>query len=281
VASPELVERARAFLRRGADEEEFDLRHGARQLHVRLTRLTRGAGGAVITFDDLTDLARAQRVLAWGEMARQVAHEIKNPLTPIRLGVQHLRRARADARADFDDILDRNVERILAEIDRLDEIARSFSRYGTAPAERAPLEKTNVTDVTRDVIELERLGRGDVAWHLHGAEAPIFAMARPDELREVLLNILENARLADARRVELRLNGTPQHVDLDIEDDGHGISPEVLPRIFEPHFSTRTSGSGLGLAISRQMLESWGGTIEIDSAPRRGTLVRIRLLRAK
>ena len=158
VAAEALVARVRSFLRHDADEEEFDETLAERQLHVRLTRLTRGGGGAVITMDDVTDLARAQRVLAWGEMARQVAHEIKNPLTPIRLGVQHLRRARADARADFDDILERNVARILAEIDRLDEIARSFSRYGTAPAERLPAQPTDVAAVVRDVVELERLG---------------------------------------------------------------------------------------------------------------------------
>ena len=84
------------------------------------------------------EVARAERVLAWGEMARQVAHEIKNPLTPIRLGVQHLRRARTDPRINFDTVLNDNVRRILAEIDRLDEIARSFSRYGSAPADLPP-----------------------------------------------------------------------------------------------------------------------------------------------
>jgi len=236
-------------------------------------------GGAVITMDDVTDLARAQRVLAWGEMARQVAHEIKNPLTPIRLGVQHLRRARADARADFDAILDRNVARILAEIDRLDEIARSFSRYGTAPAERLPAEPTDVAAVVRDVVELERLGRDEIEWRAAGAESPALALASEDELREVLINLLENARLANARRVEMRVRLDGDHVLVDVEDDGHGIAPDVLPRIFEPHFSTRTSGSGLGLAISRQLLEGWGGTIGIESGASGGAVVRIRLRR--
>src|SRR5581483_4054848 len=114
-----IVER---FLSGHADEEDFEVSVGVQQLRGTLTRLARG--GAVVTVDDVTELARAQRVLAWGEMARQVAHEIKNPLTPIRLGVQHLRRARADARVDFDRVLEHNVNQILAEIDRLDEIAR-------------------------------------------------------------------------------------------------------------------------------------------------------------
>jgi two-component system nitrogen regulation sensor histidine kinase NtrY len=281
VTPEQLVSRVRAFLRHDADEEEFDEALGQRQLHVRLTRLTRGVGGAVITMDDVTDLARAQRVLAWGEMARQVAHEIKNPLTPIRLGVQHLRRARADARADFDDILDQNVARILAEIDRLDEIARSFSRYGTAPAERLPAEPTDVAAIVRDVVELERLGRDEIEWRTTGTDSPAFALASEDELREVMINVLENARLAHARHVEMRMMVDGDRVLVDVEDDGHGIAPDVLPRIFEPHFSTRTSGSGLGLAISRQLLENWGGTIEIASAVGRGAIVRISLRRAK
>jgi signal transduction histidine kinase len=278
-----LAGRVREFLRGGAEEEEFDLEHESRHLHARLTRL--GRGGAVLTLDDLTELARAQRVLAWGEMARQVAHEIKNPLTPIRLGVQHLRRARADARMDFDEILDRNVERILAEIDRLDEIAKGFSRYGMAPAERLPAENTDVSAVARDVVALERIGeeaaegsgRDDVDWQLTGADEQLTAQARADELREVLINLLENSRLASARHVHVRLAALDGRIRIDIMDDGEGMAPHVLGRIFEPHFSTRTSGSGLGLAISRQIIEGWGGAIAISSEPERGTLVRIEL----
>ena len=263
------------FLRGDAEEEEFDVEREGRQLHARLTRLSRG--GAVLTLDDVTEMARAQRVLAWGEMARQVAHEIKNPLTPIRLGVQHLRRAHADRRVDFEEVLSRNVERILAEIDRLDEIARGFSRYGMAPAERMPAEPTDVAAVARDVVELERIGRDGVEWQLTGADGPVTAAAREDELREVLINILENARLAAASRVHLHVAQVDGRVRLDIRDDGEGIAQELLPRIFEPHFSTRTSGSGLGLAISRQMIEGWGGEIGITSELGKGTVVRIEL----
>ena len=242
------------------------------------------------------DFGESQRVLAWGEMARQVAHEIKNPLTPIRLGIQHLQRARAAGRPDFDQILDQNAGRILAEIDRLDQIARAFSRYGSAPAERMPAEPTDLVPVVHDVVELERLGAGGgpggeggggggggtagaakrgrgkqgdgvaaavtggVDWELKTPGEPVVVMARAEEIREVLLNVLENARLAKARRVRIRLearNGTasvrgaasddtPRAIIV-IDDDGEGIPADVLPRVFEPRFSTRTSGSGLGL----------------------------------
>jgi len=114
---------------------------------------------------------------------------------------------------------------------------------------------------------------------LKGAEKPVLALARREELREVLLNVFENARLARANdvKITLRRDGG-RMVSVAVQDNGHGIPEDVLPRIFEPHFSTRTSGSGLGLAISRRVIESWGGTIEISSAEQKGTRVVIELL---
>ena len=223
------------------------------------------------------EVARAERILAWGEMARQVAHEIKNPLTPIRLGVQHLTRARSDPRVNFDRVLEENVSRILSEIDRLDEIARAFSRYGSAPSELPLPENIDVAAILRDVVALERMGVGDVSWTLAGAETPSFAKARADELRDVLLNVFENARLARARKVDVKLLRQPGSVVITISDDGSGIDQSALPRVFEPQFSTRTTGSGLGLAISRRLLESWGGTIEITSEQGNGARVALTL----
>jgi|GEM_PF-124606 len=310
-----LVTRCMAFLGTTGNgalvEDAFEVSVQGRQLRARLTRLP---NGAVLTVDDVTELATAQRVLAWGEMARQIAHEIKNPLTPIRLGVQHLRRAFRDGRADFATILDTNVSRVLAEIDHLDEIARAFSRYGMAPADRARAVSVDVDAVVRDVLALERMGESEVRWQqlpnagasassgsenlapaheapAHEApahEAPVnlamahVAMAQRDELKEVLLNVLENARLAQAREVTVRLSrARVQEIDrvlVHVADDGVGIAATVLDRVFEPHFSTRTSGSGLGLAISRRLIESWGGSISLQSAPDVGTTVEISLL---
>jgi len=273
-----VTSRVARFLTGSVDADGFELERDGRTLRGQLTRLSRG--GAVLTLDDVTELARAQRVLAWGEMARQVAHEIKNPLTPIRLGVQHLRRARG--RPDFDAILEQNVSRILTEIDRLDEIARAFSRYGGGPEERSAAEAIDVAHVAGDVVALETLGEGGVEWTLDSDDGLPKAFARGDELREVLLNLYENARLADARHVhtEVRRGATSagaEAVVLSVQDDGSGIGADVLPRIFEPHFSTRTSGSGLGLAITRRLVESWGGEVTIESGNGTGTTVRVAL----
>ncbi len=264
-----------------AGDEEFDVELHGRQLRARVTRFDGARPGhdrtVVLTIDDLTELARAQRVLAWGEMARQVAHEIKNPLTPIRLGMQHLRRAYVDGRGNFAEVLDRNVTRVLEEIDRLDEIARAFSRYGTAPDQRAPGAPIDAAAIVRDVVALERIGQGSVVWSVDGADAPRFAIARDDELREVLLNLLENARHANARVVTARVASSDGAVTIAVTDDGEGIPPELQSRVFEPHFSTRTSGSGLGLAISRRLIDGWGGAIRLDSEAGRGTTVTMTL----
>jgi two-component system, NtrC family, nitrogen regulation sensor histidine kinase NtrY len=227
------------------------------------------------------EVARAERVLAWGEMARQIAHEIKNPLTPIRLGVQHLKRARSDPRVDFDKVLNDNVRRILAEIDRLDEIARSFSRYGSAPADLPPAVHVDVGAVVKDVVDLEQMGDRVVKWQLRGADRSVWALAQKDEMRDVLLNVFENARLAGARRVEIVVREEERRVTIETVDDGGGIPPAVLPRIFEPHFSTRTTGSGLGLAVSRRLIEAWGGEIAITSEEGKGTRVLIALARGE
>ncbi|MGE5749019.1 MAG: sensor histidine kinase [Gemmatimonas sp.] len=223
------------------------------------------------------EVARAERVIAWGEMARQVAHEIKNPLTPIRLGVQHLRRARSDPRIDFDRVLDENVTRILSEIDRLDKIARTFSRYGSAPEEMPPAGPVDVSSILRDVVALEKMGIGGVDWNLTGADEPRHAMARKDELRDVMLNVFENSRLARARKVRVELSSEADKIAIVIEDDGIGIERTAAARVFEPHFSTRTTGSGLGLAISRRLIESWGGTIDLASEEGKGARVTIKL----
>jgi signal transduction histidine kinase len=226
--------------------------------------------GLVIALNDVTELSRAERVLAWGEMARQVAHEIKNPLTPMRLGIQHLRRVHADSGANFGQTLAETSERILSEIDRLDTIARAFSRFA-APAGAAPtLERVDLAALASDVVQLYRLTAEGVQVSLT-ARGEAWGGARRDEVREVLVNLLENSREAGAREIVV----TVGQASLEVRDDGNGMSPDILARAFEPRFSTNTSGSGLGLAIVRRLVEGWGGTVSAESQEGQGTIVRV------
>ncbi len=202
------------------------------------------------------ETARTARIVAWGEMARQVAHEIKNPLTPMRLGLQHLQRLGADGDPDLRHKVSDTAVRLLEEIDRLDRIARSFSRYGTPPPQQAgPLETIDTGPVVREVTQLFGLGAGPLSIRVVGEGGPV--PCRREELIQVLLNLLDNARQAGANSVECVLS----HRSLRVIDDGPGIREEQLERVFEPSFSTTTSGTGLGLAIVRRLVEGWGGSI--------------------
>ena len=218
---------------------------------------------------------RTARILAWGEMARQVAHEIKNPLTPIKLSIQHIRRAYRDRREDFEPILESNVEQILEEIDRLTEISKAFSRYGAPEEATGATEPVDVAAIAGDVMTLYRAPDRSVTYRLVVEGADTVAGARASELREVIVNLLENARAAvdEGGEVEVRVEDVGPGVRVEVRDDGEGIAPQELPRIFEPHFSTRSSGTGLGLAIVRRLVESWGGGVGAESEPGQETLV--------
>jgi signal transduction histidine kinase len=273
----------RGFLSSGAREWTEEREVDARVIRLRLRRLPAEAGerGAVLVLEDVTAEIRSARVLAWGEMARQVAHEIKNPLTPIKLAVQHVRRARADQRADFDAILDRNVEEVLREIDRLGEIARAFARFGAPPEAAGELEAVDVAKVAGETLALYRGGHDGIDYVLDVPPETPRVCARVGELKEVLVNLLENARAAMDGAGEIRIGAAPagggEWLALDVTDTGEGIPPEQLGRVFEPQFSTRTSGTGLGLAIVRRLVESWGGEVTVESAPGEGTTVHLRL----
>jgi signal transduction histidine kinase len=256
--------------------KELEFAIGGRQIRVQLALLGAAPDGCVIALDDATALARAARVLAWGEMARQVAHEIKNPLTPIRLGIQHLQRVRGGGKgqASFEATLNETSERILAEIDRLDGIARAFSRFGApSAAEQLPLEPVDLAATAREVVQLYELGSATRFEVRATNGAP--ALARKDEVKEVLVNLLENARNAEAKRVTVQV--APTGRQLTVVDDGRGIPADVLPRVFEPTFSTTSSGAGLGLAIARRLVESWGGAITLESEAGKGTRVTLTL----
>jgi nitrogen fixation/metabolism regulation signal transduction histidine kinase len=266
-------------------------------VRLRLRRLNAADGGgwAVVAVEDLTAEVQTARVLAWGEMARQVAHEIKNPLTPIKLAVQHVRRAFFDKRPDFGEILERNVAAILREIDRLGEISRAFSRFGTPAGKSVELEQVDVRRAIEETLALYGGGDGGPVFRTEiqpGALPPV--IARADELKEVLVNLLENAREAVGGGGEIvvsafeerlgpadgELRSSSARVSVAVSDTGLGIPEDQLARIFEPHFSTRSSGTGLGLAIVRRIADSWGAEVRVDSTVGKGTRIELLLREA-
>jgi signal transduction histidine kinase len=256
-----------------SDAQEFAI--GERRIHVQVAVLVADPGGCVVALDDTTDLTRAVRVLAWGELARQIAHEIKNPLTPIRLGIQHLQRARRHGRADFDATLEQTSEQILAEIERLDAIARAFARFGAPPEEGLPVVAADLAELARDAAALYALsGEAQV---VVDAEGPVQALVRPDEVKEVLVNLIENARDAGARTVTISTSAVEGGAVMEVRDDGRGITAEHMRHVFEPQFSTTSSGTGLGLAICKRLVESWGGRIVVESEVGVGTRVVMRV----
>jgi two-component system, NtrC family, nitrogen regulation sensor histidine kinase NtrY len=287
----EFVRWVELYFRDRLEEASTEFQAGPRRIRARARRIgglgptePREPSGAVVSLEDVTDELRTERVLAWGEMARQVAHEVKNPLTPIKLSVQHLRRAWDDGRSDFGDILQRNADAMLREIDRLAGIASGFARFGApeAPGEE-PLEAVPVDELVHEVMALYASGEGPVRFESRVPPSLPPVQARTQELKEVLVNLLENARAAvrDQGRVVVEAGvegeGDDERVVLTVVDDGVGIPAAVLPRIFEPHFSTRSTGTGLGLAIVQRLVEGWGGSVSAESTPGRSTVLAVRL----
>jgi len=278
----ELVRWVDLYFRDGIREATTEFQMGRRRIRVRARRVSGEGplGGAVLSLEDVTDELRTERVLAWGEMAQQVAHEVKNPLTPIKLSVQHLQRAWEDRRPDFGEILGKNVGVILKEIEHLAAIARSFSRFGAPKAAGAlPLEAVSIPAVTDEVMNLYQGGEGALEFEsMVPADLPL-VRAREPELREVLVNLLENSRAAipEEGRVVIEAEARTHSVELRVRDNGKGIPPELLARIFEPHFSTRSTGTGLGLAIVRRLVESWGGGVSAESQLGKGCTIHIAI----
>ena len=225
------------------------------------------------------ELERSHRLAAWADMARQVAHDIKNPLTPIQLNAEHLRRVHEDRGAPLGRVLDECVDNVLNQVRLLRQIASEFSSFATSPTVRRSPEALHA--VIADVVEAYRTGLKDqVALDVDVPERLPLVMVDKSVLARALTNIIENALHAMPRGGALHFNAQvvdSGHVELAIGDTGIGMDAAALERIFEPYFSTRASGTGLGLTIAKRNVELNGGTIAVDSTRDRGTIVRITL----
>jgi nitrogen fixation/metabolism regulation signal transduction histidine kinase len=228
---------------------------------------------------------KAEKDAAWREMARQVAHEIKNPLTPINLSVDLLKRARDEKSPQFDEIFDRTVDLVHRQVDSMRRIASDFSAFaGTHKATPTAFDARAVLD---EILDLNAAWAKELGVRIERSPAIAPVFVDRGELRRVLINLVSNSLEAMSRggvlSASLRvLPGAPEDhsgkVEIEIRDTGVGISTEVRQRLFEPYFTTRTGGTGLGLAIARRLVEEMAGEIEILPGPDgQGTLARVVL----
>jgi signal transduction histidine kinase len=223
-------------------------------------------------------LERTHRLEAWAEMARQVAHDIKNPLTPIQLSAEHLRRVHKDRGEPLSPVLEGCVDSILTQVRLLRQIASEFSAFGSSPTARPAM--TSVPELVHEVVEPYRLGldgRVTIDVHLD----PLLPLVPVDRMLigRALTNVIENALHAmpgeGVLGIAARANGAG--IEVKVTDTGVGMDAEAAARIFEPYFSTKATGTGLGLSIARRNIELHGGTISVDSKKGVGTTVTIVL----
>jgi signal transduction histidine kinase len=224
------------------------------------------------------ELERTNRLAAWADMARQVAHDIKNPLTPIQLSAEHLRRVHRDAGSPLGALLEGCIDTILSQVSLLRQIASEFSSFASSPvAHRAP---TSLADVVEEVIAPYRTGLPDnVALAVEEGPVPEVLVDR-GLLGRALVNVIENAlhAMRGGGTLTVRSAAIPDGARLEVEDTGVGMDADALERLFEPYFSTKATGTGLGLTIAKRNVELNGGTIAVTSEKGRGTRVTITLL---
>jgi two-component system nitrogen regulation sensor histidine kinase NtrY len=229
------------------------------------------APGALVVVDDLTPLMRAQKVAAWGEVARKLAHEIKNPLTPIQLSAQRVRKAWLKSDPGFEKILTECTRAIVDEVEALKNLVDEFAQFARLPA--ASLQLASLHDVIDQALSLyDGLFPGVAFERRLAPDLPALRLD-PDQMKRALINLVDNAVEATEGKgrilVSTEYDRAEGRARLVVADDGPGIAPADRDRLFVPHFSTKKRGSGLGLAIVNRIVQEHLGTIRAeDNAPR-------------
>jgi nitrogen fixation/metabolism regulation signal transduction histidine kinase len=242
--------------------------------------------GYVLVFDEITAMLKAQREAAWGEVARRLAHEIKNPLTPIRLSAERMRHKLMPSMNEKDaQMLDRGTETIVQQVEAMKEMVNAFSEYARAP--RFEMTRFDLNDVVTEVTELYRA-------HDHARRVRLLVsldhelepmVADRGRLRQLMHNLLTNAVEALEGRADGTIVVTTGHAEragnaiaqITVEDNGPGIQRELLGQVFDPYVTTKSKGTGLGLAIVRKIVEEHGGHIEAENRAEGGARIRIDL----
>jgi len=271
--------------RMGAASTEIELLARGRTIHLGVTsarlELARGQQGTVLVVEDMTELLRAQRQLAWKEVAQRVAHEIKNPLTPIALSAERIGRHLERGQPDSPQVIRKCSEVILGCVGTLRTLVDQFSALAQFPA-----PQPRVCDVNRVAEEALALFAGRlegiaVEWDLEPGLPPV--MADPEGIRRALANLIDNAAeamqgsLLRVLGIHSSLSEDSGSVEVAISDTGHGLTDEIRERLFLPFYSTKSRGTGLGLSIAAKIVQEHGGTLRAESNSPKGARFLLRL----
>ena len=260
---------------------------GKQLLLVRATRLpsnnSAADNGFVVVFDDVTTMVQAQRDAAWGEVARRLAHEIKNPLTPIQLSAERLQhKLSSKLNADDAHMLQRATDTIVNQVSAMKTMVNEFSEYARAPS--ANLSKLNLNKLIKDVSVLyentsTETVQAKITYNLAADMPDIKGDATM--LRQVLHNLMQNAqdalKQADSPSILVQTSCDDANIKLIVKDNGQGFPADLLMRAFEPYVTTKAHGTGLGLAIVKKMIEEHHGQIKIENNPTGGACITIVL----
>ena len=250
--------------------------------------------GYVVTFDDVTDLVNAQRMAAWGDVARRIAHEIKNPLTPIQLSAERLKQKFMPIAAENEDILTQYTDVIVRQTGDLRRIVDEFSQFARMPEPHR--KKTNLVKIIEDVVHLQKSRESSYAEIVFEKPEPIFLMIDSTMITQALTNLVKNAGEAIETYINVKnsmnykpfiaidVNDSKIETVIKITDNGIGL-PKDRSRLFEPYVTTREKGTGLGLSIVKKIIEEHGGELTLEDAPalenepKLGTAVTIKIFK--
>jgi len=234
-----------------------------------------GLLGYVVAFDDVTDLVSAQRSAAWGDVARRIAHEIKNPLTPIQLSAERIKRKFAPKLEHDGEALEQMTSVIIRQTNDLRRIVDEFSKFARMP--EPDKRQEDIVALTKSVVTLQEAGQPDVTFDIDLPNHPVMAQIDATMIAQALTNLVKNAGEAIETRLEkgieteisgkirLTLKSDEARVTITISDNGIGL-PQDRARLFEPYVTTRDKGTGLGLPIVKKIIEEHGGTLRLDDA---------------
>ncbi len=273
---------------RGTIQRHIRMKAGQRELSlvVNFTTLRDSEGnalGVIIVFDDLTELEKIQRLAAWREVARRIAHEVKNPLTPIQLSAQRLKKKYArELKEDQRGVFEKCTDTIINQVEEIRRLVNEFSRFSRMPAPR--FVPTDIRKITEDLVTVYEQSNPDLNFWVKSSLSTLEIEVDPDQYSRVLVNLFDNAVAAmdrgDSLTVTLEQRGMPggrKEAVITIADTGRGISHRDMDRLFDPYFSRRSGGTGLGLAIVNSIVSDHNGTITVKMNRPKGTVFTIIL----